>query len=169
MINDAKRDARVHVLELKCRTFRSDLRHCSIMVLHFRGPFGAGRSGAGVRSCAFALALLNGCALGFVANLAGCSCVIDVAGETTSKDGGLSVDARSDPQGPSRLDARVRPDGSDAGSSSTEGGLFDSGQSGTGFGGMFRHPGALITAEQIAFLRAKITAQTEPWTSALAA
>jgi hypothetical protein len=36
-----------------------------------------------------------------------------------------------------------------------------------GFAGVFRHPGALVNADQLAFLKAKIAAGAEPWTSAL--
>jgi len=48
-----------------------------------------------------------------------------------------------------------------------EAGLGDDGSSQTS--GVFRHPGALVNGEQLAFLKAKIAAAAEPWTSALAA
>ena len=40
---------------------------------------------------------------------------------------------------------------------------------GTGFNGIFRHPGALLSGEQIAFLKAKIAMGAEPWASAFRA
>jgi hypothetical protein len=39
-------------------------------------------------------------------------------------------------------------------------------EAGGGFNGIFRHPGALLNGEQIAFLKAKIAAGAEPWASA---
>jgi Alginate lyase len=59
-----------------------------------------------------------------------------------------------------------------AGPSSIDAQESDAQPSGTadaGFSGTFRHPGALINAEQIAFLKAKIMGREEPWASAFEA
>ncbi len=62
-----------------------------------------------------------------------------------------------------------KPDASESGGTGgRDAGGDGSGAGGTGVPGAFRHPGALVNDEQIAFLKAKIAAGAAPWTAALA-
>jgi hypothetical protein len=146
------------------------------MVLH-HDRSGATRSDAGALSCAFATNRAISSALFLVALLAACSGTVDGNGGPTSSTGGSAG-----------VGGSTRPEASTGtGSSSGSGGggaeAGAGGRDGTGggenadaapsvqfeggsFNGTFRHPGALLTGEQIAFLKAKIAAGAEPWASA---